>query len=213
MPDEPLTVYLIRHGESEWNREGRIQGSSDSPLTPLGLLQAERIRERFADIPLTAVYASSLQRCRTIAQMLVEDRPQVPLVFMHGLMERSQGEWEPMLIAEANRLFPEERRRVREDATARPPGGESAIDVWDRMNVSWRRLNDRSHGSIAIVSHSGIISMILGYTLDLPRGTPFGKYPFYLASGGISVVEVPRRGGAVVLKINDTCHLEGLQDG
>ena len=211
MADESLTIYLVRHGESEWNREGRIQGTVDSPLTPLGFRQSGRIKAYFDDIPLTAVYASSLQRCRTLAEMLVKGRD-IPLVYMHGLMERSQGDWEPLLIQEANRLFGEERRRVREDASARPPGGESAIDVWDRMDISWRRLIGRSRGSIAVVSHSGILSMILGNTLGLSRGTPFGKYPFYLSSGGISVIEMPGRGAGVVHQINDVCHLEGLAD-
>lgn len=212
MPREPITVYLVRHGESEWNHEGRIQGQSDSLLSELGMRQAQGIRDHFAGLPLTAIYASSLQRCRTIAELLVEGRD-IPLVYMHGLMERSQGEWEPLLIEEANRRYPEARQRLREDAKAAPPGGESAIEVWDRLQVAWRRILDRSHGAVAVVSHSGIISMLLGTILGLPRATPFAGYPFFIGQGSISRVEVPPRGGSVVHSINDTCHLRGLSGG
>ncbi|MBI2886331.1 MAG: histidine phosphatase family protein [Chloroflexi bacterium] len=215
MAEEPLTIYLIRHGQSQWNREGRVQGQSDSPLSALGLLQAQRLWDRLAGVPLTAVFSSSLQRCRSVAELLAEDR-EVPLVYMHGLMERSQGDWEPLLIEEANRLFPEERQRVRWDPRAAPPGGESAVEVWDRLHVAWRRLLERSHGAVAVVSHSGVLSMILGSTLGLPRDTPFAGYPFYLAPCSVTTLATQeqdypvRQRRLVVLGINDVCHLRGL---
>ena len=215
MTTQLATIYLIRHGESEFNREGRVQGQADSPLSELGVRQARRLQERFATKPLTAVYSSPLQRCRAMAEYLVEQRD-IPIVYVKELMEQAFGEWEPLFWEEANRLFPEERRRVQTDAYAAPPGGESAVEVWDRVQVAWQTILSPTHGDVAVVCHGGVIKMLLGSLLGLPREGPLSRYAFSLGSAGVSTLKVTE--GSVsdgspdimIFGVNDDRHLDGL---
>ena len=210
---DPRTIYLIRHPESDGNREGRLQGHLDSPLSELGMLQGQRLRERFAPVEFSALYASSLARCRLVADLLAQDKGIAPR-YLEGLKERSYGAWAQLTLAEANRRFPAERERVRTDPYAAPPGGESAVEVWDRVQDSWGEILRAGHDRLVVVSHAGTLVTLLGSLIGLPRETPWGAYPFRLANAGVSMVEIGGWGTrAAIHLLNDTCHLEGLPLG
>jgi probable phosphoglycerate mutase len=86
-------LVLVRHGETAWNHDGRLQGQTDVPLSEFGRAQAARLRERLRDEPFAAAYSSDLSRCWETATTVVADRD-VPLRPMVGLREVHLGAWQ-----------------------------------------------------------------------------------------------------------------------
>src|SRR5687768_17379924 len=129
---EPGTqVVLIRHGETEWNRDQRIQGHLDVPLSERGLRQAERLAAWLAEEAPAAVLSSDLRRARVTAEVLAAGR--VPVVLEPRIREGRFGSFEGLTTAEIREAFPEEFRAWREDAVRhRPPGGETLEDLQER---------------------------------------------------------------------------------
>lgn len=208
-------VYVIRHPESAGNAEGRLQGWTDTDLSDLGLQQLERVRLRFEPVPFTRIYTSPLRRARLVAEALAKDKGLTPILDEH-LMETSFGEWSMLPISEANRLYGPERTRIRGDARVGPPGGESAVQVWDRTRLVWERIRQEGDGDAVVVSHAGAMAALLGAAFNMPRDTPWGGYPFRFSNCGVSVVELrdPPPGSnwpsMWVHRLNDICHVEDL---
>jgi len=168
------SVLLIRHGETEWNVEGRIQGYLDSPLTDLGLTQAEALGARLAGEALDALLASDLGRTRQTAHPITTATGLSP-VFESGLRERNYGAWEGRTFAEIRRDFPHEYERFqRHDPHAAAPQGESAVQFQDRIVGALTRLAGTLRGRrIAVVTHGGVLGVMyrhaMGLGLDAPR--------------------------------------------
>lgn len=104
------TVYLARHGQSDWNAAGRWQGHADRPLTALGLRQAADLAEALAAVTLDAVYSSDLRRARETAEAVAEPRG-LAVVVLPELREVDVGSWSGLTRAEAKERFPREFRR------------------------------------------------------------------------------------------------------
>jgi broad specificity phosphatase PhoE len=104
------TVYLARHGQSDWNAEARWQGHADRPLTDLGRQQAAELAARLAELPLAAVYSSDLERARATAEAVAGPRG-LAVVALAGLREIDVGSWSGLTRAEAEERFPEAYRR------------------------------------------------------------------------------------------------------
>ena len=167
-------VLLIRHGQTSWNIEGRIQGYLDSPLTEVGLAQAEALAARLATEALDALHSSDLGRTRQTADPIVAATGLAP-VFDSGLRERNYGDWEGRTFEEIKRDFPEQYERfVRRDPHATAPAGESAVQFQDRVVAALTRLA-RGHGGrcVAVVTHGGVLGVMyrhaMGLGLDAPR--------------------------------------------
>lgn len=97
-----MKIYLVRHGETDWNKEGRVQGSVDIPLNGYGVELAEVTSEAMKDIPVDIIYASPLQRARKTAEIMKRDRD-IPVIVDERLREMSFGRYEGTLIREAER--------------------------------------------------------------------------------------------------------------
>jgi probable phosphoglycerate mutase len=97
------TLLLVRHGETDWNAEGRLQGHTDRPLNDHGRRQAAALAERLADDDIDAVYASDLARARETAEILAE-RLGLPVVTDPDLRERNWGNWEGLTGTERDRV-------------------------------------------------------------------------------------------------------------
>jgi broad specificity phosphatase PhoE len=155
-------LLLIRHGQTNWNIEGRYQGQADPPLNGAGVAQAEDLAEALAEVPLAAVYASDLRRALDTARIIAE-RLGVPLYVRRGLREISQGVWEGMLVDDIVSNFTELwSTRHHDPAGARPPGGESVAEVAERV---WATLDEisRAHPdvTVAVVSHGLALATVL----------------------------------------------------
>lgn len=160
-----LRIYLARHGQTDWNAERRLQGSTDTELNATGRQQAARLAELLKGIRFDAVYSSTLRRSRDTAEIA---RGQVALTSLEGLAERRLGKFQgkrvdssdPPTAAEYER-----RRRVPEDAL---DGGESLNQFFERVRATIGSIRGRhSGGSILIVGHGLTNQMILRSLLGL----------------------------------------------
>ena len=154
-------LLLIRHGETAWNAEHRIQGQLDIPLSPLGMLQATRLAECLANEPIDAVYPSAQSRAWLTAAPLAA-RLGVEVVAEPRLRERSFGIFEGHTLDEISARYPDEFRKWRErDAAWRPEGGESGQQLIDRVMAAVTEIGARHAGqTVALVSHGGVLDVI-----------------------------------------------------
>jgi Histidine phosphatase superfamily (branch 1) len=123
-----LRIYLARHGQTDWNVEGRMQGGTDTPLNATGRQQAAALKDHLKDVRFDAVYSSTLGRSRETAEIV---RGQVPLSSLAGLGERRFGKFEG-LLSDAPDTGPEFQRR-RWDPQDALDGGESWVAFTDRV--------------------------------------------------------------------------------
>src|SRR4051812_36632612 len=131
--DAEAKLVIVRHGETEWNREGRIQGFyADSPLTETGRAQALAVAERLAREGIDLIFASDLGRTRMTADPIGR-LTGIEVIHDPGLRERSYGTFEGHTFAEIEALHPAdyERMRARDPHYAAPGGGESAVHFHD----------------------------------------------------------------------------------
>lgn len=164
----PLTVYLIRHGETLWNREGRCQGVTDIPLTDTGVRQAHALAEALASKPLSLILSSTLQRSRETARIIAA-RHDLSVEISNDLKEWNQGTLEGLTGAELLSQHQEYFQRWRRDpANAAPPGGEPLRALQQRAWLVIDSLRNRElDGPVAVVSHSMTLNTILCAALGL----------------------------------------------
>ena len=200
-----MRLYLIRHGQTAWNRDGRAQGHTDIALDEVGQEQARRLGAAFKPGQVKHVLSSDLQRSAETARPVAEACG-LPLELLPALRERHMGQWEGLPYEE---LW-EQARALAGDApayTVRPPEGESFADVWSRLDPIVARLSALD-GDVAVVTHGGSASLLLAKlmhgTLDTSRGFRFLN---------ASITELQRRpeGTFMLLRYNDAEHLAGLE--
>lgn len=158
---EPTRIIAIRHGETTWNVDSRIQGHLDIPLNDTGRIQAHRLALALAGEPITAIYASDLWRAYDTA-LYVSRAVDVDVTTEEGLRERSFGEFQGKTFAEIEAALPEQAMRWRKrDPTFAPPGGESLLELRERVVSTAERLAARHRGElIALVGHGGVMDVL-----------------------------------------------------
>ena len=180
-----MQIVLVRHGATDWNLQGRCQGSTDRELSEAGIRQAEQISASLSEEKFDAVYSSNLRRARQTAEII--SRPHaLPVRIEEDLRELDHGELEGLTFNEIKGRYGEFLNRWRtEPADIRVPGGECLTDVAER---SWNRLNGivRRHPEarrILAVSHN---FPILGIVCRISN-TPLNSYrSFHLDPCGIT---------------------------
>jgi broad specificity phosphatase PhoE len=163
------TLWLVRHGQTDWNVEGRWQGQADPPLNTEGRAQAEALAARLNGIAFAALYASDLQRARETADVIARKIGR-PVSLDARLREINQGEWEGMLSEQVQREYPAEwAARALDPLRARAPQGELVAQVAAR---AWAAADDivRAHpvGPVLIVSHGLALATLLCRARGLP---------------------------------------------
>ncbi len=156
---EPTRVIAVRHGETAWNVETRIQGQIDIPLNDTGRWQAAQLAAAVAHEPLAAVYASDLERAHATARALAQSRG-LSVVADAELRERAFGSFEGQTFAEIEAQWPDDAQRWRRrDAEYGPPdGGERLADFYQRCVAAAARLAAAHPGqTIALVTHGGVL--------------------------------------------------------
>jgi probable phosphoglycerate mutase len=168
-----VQLLIIRHGETTWNREGRIQGHRDSPLTPRGLAQARAAAARLARERVDALYSSDLGRAQQTARE-VGAATALPIRLDEGLRERAFGIHEGKTWDEIAREHPVDAQLLTEIASRAVPGGESLVEFRDRVTGALRRIAREARAErIAVVTHGGVLGVLyreaMGIPLDAPR--------------------------------------------
>ena len=170
MHEQATRVLAIRHGETAWNVDTRIQGQLDIPLNDNGRWQAARMAEALADEPLHALYASDLGRAHETALALAQ-AVGLPVQLDRGLRERGFGVFEGRTFREIEDRWPEGSLRWRKrDPAFGPEGGETLADFYERCVATASRLAHRHPGqSIALVAHGGVLDCLYraGARVDL----------------------------------------------
>jgi 2,3-bisphosphoglycerate-dependent phosphoglycerate mutase len=173
MPSHPIFL-LVRHGETAWNREGRIQGQGDSALTARGLAQARAAAARVAAERPDVLYGSDLGRAVDTARH-VSEATGLPVRLDPGLRERRYGIFEGKTWPEIERQHPEEfARHAARDPDHQVPGGESPRQFRERVLRALAHIAGEAGAErIAIVTHGGVLDVIYreaaGIPLDAPR--------------------------------------------
>ncbi|WP_019816425.1 histidine phosphatase family protein [Saccharomonospora saliphila] len=183
-------LVLWRHGETDYNASGRMQGQLDSALTEIGWKQARFAAPALARFTPDLVIASDLRRATDTATVLTEAFG-VPLRVDKRLRETHLGEWQGMTVTAVAERAPADRERWRTDATWAPPGGESRIEVAERAYevVDDLLRGDEQVETVLLAAHGGLILALTARLLELP-------VPLWPSLGGISNchwVELGRR--------------------
>jgi probable phosphoglycerate mutase len=154
-------LLLIRHGETTWNAEHRIQGQLDIPLSPLGVLQSARLAECLANEPIDAVYSSGQSRAWLTAAPLAA-RLGLEVIAEPRLRERSFGIFEGLTLDEAAERYPSEFKKWRErDPAWRPEGGESGQQLIDRVLSAVSDIGIKHpRQTVVLVSHGGVLDVL-----------------------------------------------------
>eukprot|EP00198_Chlamydomonas_reinhardtii_P009066 XP_001698403.1 phosphoglycerate mutase [Chlamydomonas reinhardtii] len=170
-------VFLVRHGQTDWNAEMRLQGQLDPPLNSLGVEQAEEVAAALADRPLDAVYSSDLTRAVQTARAVAGRRPGGQTLEVRTspqLRERSLGVLQGLTIAEAAVQQPEALRLLRShDPATSVPGGESPGAMRQRVVADIERICEQHRGqSILIVAHGGVLHHVYAHVCGHSYGGP-----------------------------------------
>lgn len=195
-------LYIIRHGETDFNKNGRYQGQSDIPLNDEGRRQSRALAARMAQLPADVIYASDLSRAQETARTIAAGRPvaldprlrEVDVGRVYGLTTQEIMQREPAFWAQLQR----------EPDRTPYPGGENAYDVQQRAVEAVTAICTRyPDGKVAVVTHGGLIKMIVADVLGLSLAE---RHRIVLDNCGLTVVEwTPGR--KRLRSLNDTGHL------
>ena len=191
-----LTVYVVRHGQTDWNKDGRIQGGTDNPLNANGRDQAAAMARLMADVKVHAVYVSSHQRARQTAAVF-EGR--TPIVAMDELRERFFGKFEgandkdPAIVADWNK-----RRFSWADDME---GGETLESQSRRAEVALKTIRDKHKdgGTVVVVGHGGINPLLVSHLIGVPPQE--GASAINQGNDEIYRIELPKSGQAAIWKL------------
>jgi probable phosphoglycerate mutase len=207
-------LLLVRHGETDWNREGRFQGQIDIPLNANGRCQAEAAGRFLAPVTIDRAYTSCMARPRQTAEAILACHPGVPLTSSTGLVEIGHGLWEGRLEQEIAEGWPQllaDWKRAPE--TVQMPEGENLQQVWERSLATWGRIavSLRADETALVVAHDAVNKTIVCGLLGLQ---PADIWAIKQGNGGVTVIDYPEgpAGRPVVAAMNLTQHLGGVLD-
>ena len=196
------SVLIIRHGETDWNVQGRWQGQSDIPLNENGIEQAHQLAARLKEWPITALYSSDLKRAAGTAEIIAGSLNLTP-TYNRAWRERNGGEFEGLTAKELQGHAEFETRRS--DKHWAPPNGESNVQVVARVTDAFDDLVAGHAGEmVAVVTHGGAIITLLSSILGFPHGDRARLW--VSGNTGFSIVEVTER-GAYLVRLNDSAHV------
>lgn len=208
--DTATRVVLVRHGQTVWNAQTRIQGHTDIPLDEHGRWQAARTAQALAHEGLEAVYSSDLARARETADAIAASAGLMVRIDT-GLRERGFGVFEGLTFAEIETRWPEHSRRWRaREPGYGPEGGEALEPFYARsVETTLRLASAHPGGHIALVAHGGVLDCLYraaaGVSMQAPRS-------WQLANAAINRVLVVD-GRLSLVGWNDTAHLDAYDDG
>lgn len=198
-----MRLFLIRHGQTEWNNNSRAQGHTDVSLDATGLRQSELLGEAFRGIAIDKVITSDLKRSWQTAEPIARVTG-APMVKDARIRERTFGDWEGQdyhLVGEQMREM--ERTQGLSVYETRPPNGESMIDVWNRIKPAVDEIRSED-GTIVMVSHGGasalILAALIGGPIEVSRA-------FRFANTGLTELHSRPDGALYIKRYNDTSHL------
>lgn len=203
-----MLVYLVRHGETAYNRDGLGLGRADAALTPFGERQAAALGARLATTGIDRIYSSPLSRCLVTAGHVRNER-EIPLHPRDELLELDVGETEGLAFAEMRERYGDFIRAWAgpEGIDAQMPGGESLRELDARLQPFVEHLLGSGDEVVAVISHNFVTRVLLTRLLGLELPM-FRSLNVDLASLTSITIRDKR---TVIRTLNDCCHLHGLE--
>lgn len=198
-----MRLLLVRHGQTEENNQGRIQGQLDVPLNDQGREQAGLLRDRLAQMNITGAYASPLARARETAEIVLEPHGVEPTLDPR-LMEFSYGVWQGMTWAEVQTRYPLAFAEWAVDRERAPEGAETVHQVKSRVHQLQGEIRSTHRdGTVLVVTHGGPLRLMLCCAFGIPV-----ERAFDMAIDNTAISELSFAGPRVILRRhNDTGHL------
>ncbi len=203
------TIYLVRHGQTAWNKEEIFRGRTDVPLDETGLKQAELVGEYFREIEIHAVYSSPLSRARQTAEGIARIH-NLPVEMLSGIIDMSFGKWEGHAHQEIQKMDPEIYRLWREQPhRVALPGGESLDQVRARATAALEEvIHKHPRGTVVLVSHRVITKVLLCAILGLDN-----SHFWQIKQDTTAINRIDYVKDLYVLSLmNETCHLKLLKE-
>lgn len=202
-----MKLYCVRHGETEFNAQGRIQGQTDTALSELGHRQSAALARGLVGLGIEAIVSSPLRRALDTAQA-VGDRLGLAVSTDPRLMEIHAGVFQGLDWAEIEQTHAEAARRWHsQDPDYRIPGGESRRDLMLRARAAFGALRESGHACLLVVAHGGVLAAAFKVLLDIPPQ----RNPFRFRNGALSLLEWKQE--VKLLSLNQCDHLLGLASG
>ncbi|AKL95400.1 fructose-2,6-bisphosphatase [Clostridium aceticum] len=198
-------LYIVRHGETNWNLLGKTQGIQDSELTKKGLIQAHLLADRLLKENIEIIYTSYLNRAKSTA-MIIKSQLKVPCYYEEGLNEMNFGKWEGLTHEEILQSYPKEFKKWRNfPQEASIPEGEDLKFAQKRIvKFVEKLLITTEKNRILLISHSTIIKLLLLHVLNMDLSN---YYRLKQDNCSINIIDY-REYGPVLLQYNDTCHIK-----
>ncbi|MEM9448694.1 MAG: histidine phosphatase family protein [Cyanobacteria bacterium P01_E01_bin.6] len=216
-------ILLVRHGETNWNRDKKFQGQIDVPLNDNGRQQAEQCAEFLKGIHIDRAISSPMLRPKETAEIILKRHLGVVLELDENLVEIGHGLWEGKFESEIEAEFPGELNRWKETPEAvQMPEGENLQQVWERAEAAWKAMldstippidgEDLAHPqTILVVAHDAVNKSLLCQLMGLE---PENFWAFKQGNGSVSVIDYPTgpEGRPLIQALNITSFIGGVLD-
>ena len=207
-------IILVRHGETDWNKQGRFQGQIDIPLNEHGKAQAKAASEFLKHTLIQKAFSSSLSRPKETAQIILTEHPGIQISLKDNLKEIGHGEWEGKLESEINSDWPDLLKTWKTfPEKVQMPEGENIKDVSTRSISGWMEVcKDLKNDETAlVVAHDAVNKTILCHLLGF---MPSKIWMIKQGNGGITVIDISEKEGQPdqIACLNITSHLGGIID-
>ena len=199
-----MIIHLIRHGQTDWNLEGKLQGTQDIPLNTRGHTEAKKLGERLKSWPVNKVFVSPLLRARQTADASFDN-----YTIIEGFREIELGEWEGLTKETLWQHRPDLADNAPFDTVeTAAENGESWRDLLARASETFKQVIDTNASSdtIAVVTHGGVIKTLVADLLAMPLKR---RAQLSIDNTSITTLEIGDREALIkLLRYNDTAHLE-----
>jgi len=212
-------LLLVRHGETEWNRQSQFQGQIDVPLNDNGRAQGKKAAEFLKPVTIDAAYTSFMARPKETAEIILQHHGNLTLHAVNELQEISHGEWEGLFEADIEGGYPGMLAQWQsQPETVQMPGGENLEQVWQRSIAAWKEIVAAHSGgdslsedrvqTVLVVAHDAVNKALLCHVLGLG---PESFWRFKQGNGAVSVIDYPNGidSAPVLTTANITIHLSG----
>ena len=202
------SLYLVRHGQTAWNKEEVFRGRTDIPLDETGLKEAELAGEYFKTLDIEAIHSSPLSRAWQTAQKIAQFHP-LDVQPLDGLLDMSFGSWEGHSLKEVKETDGERYRQWREEPhLLKLPGGETLAEVRARaMSALEKAIRKHPEKTVILVSHRVINKVLICGILGLDNSH---FWQIHQDTTAINLIQY-RNGKYILSLMNETCHLKPLQ--
>lgn len=204
-----MRLFIVRHGETDWNRAGRFQGQRDTDLTEYGLSQADKVAEHLRGHRFDAVVTSPLSRARVTAQKIFDAADCDTFEVIDALTEINHGDWEGLLSTEVSERWPDVLKtwHTKPHTVVMPgDGGESLRAVQLRTMAAVEDIASKYGGDVLLASHDAVIKVMLCAFTDAPLSS---FWSFQIANCSLTIAELRERHGARISLLGDA-HFLGI---